>query len=612
MGTSFGNNVSLYTRDPETNKFEISANLFHPELRSNVNFGFSVRMTGSHIYVGAPSVDFGSRNNVGAVYVYTKPFEGWQDMFEAKQIVPYDTLAYGLFGYSFETTYNTLIVGAPLAELKFESGEFTDIRDPGATYVIQGVTYDWSETIPFLKLQGESLNESDDYGASVALSDDYFFVGALGEDTDEGFNSGAVYTTEMPPLVQLAEPVCITSEVVDFFGYPYGGVWSGTGIIDEIEGFFDPKIAGEGVHLITYETPNCAYLGKLKIEVLPPLNVETISETNQLICDGNSAILELKAENAISHAWFYSPNGVDYEQLTSGGKEETFKYETKIAGYYYCEVSDEKCSTISETFLVEEVENELFLTSVDDVCDNKTINLQASPSGGFWLGEGVTRDGRFNSEELVNGEYTLQYVYTAESTCYDTASLTVNKSKIELNALKVDGDVFPFADHDNFIPIEICNSSDAVELGVDLQSNETVYWEFSKNPELGYQYLSEGASSINVAEDGYYRAVVELGGCSQSGLPLQLVYHQSDSIAVPNVITVNSDNKNDFFRPVIKDVEEAKMMIYNRSGRMIHSTDESALYWKSGDTPSGVYYWYLDVTTSCDNYKLKGSLHVLK
>lgn len=376
----------LVTKDKQEGKWKVTSRFTQPRAGSYNSFGALAKITENHIFIGAPNMNIAGIENVGAVYVYTKPPQGWPATTnQAVEILPYDKIENGLFGHAFEAIENTLIVGAPMADYKYVGdGIFPfpnpinigktpiAVNEPGATYVIQALDYQWKETVPFLKLQGESLSELDHYGYSVALSQDHLFIGATFEDTKEGHNSGAVYATNMPPLVKVVPPVCIKDGPIDLFGYPYGGVWDGPGITDVDLGIFDPAIAGVGEHLLIYETPNCAYTGKLKVVVNSGPAIISTSPINSIICEGVPAQLSVQAEDATSYEWFYKEEeGDTFYPIPESNKAVWEAFNT---GSYYSVIKGTwRCAVISDTFSVE-----MKHFDIDLIADTKVI----CPKGG--------------------------------------------------------------------------------------------------------------------------------------------------------------------------------------------------------------------------------------
>ena len=427
----------LITKDPEDCRWKITSRFTQPGPSSYHGFGALAKITENHVFISAPNMDVGGVNNVGAVYVYTKPKSGWPAYTsEARQIVPYDTLEYGLFGYSFEALENTLIAGAPLADYWFDGSENVLIEEPGAAYVIHGVDYFWEETIAFLKLQGASLSESDQYGFSVALSEDYFFIGATTEDTGKGHNSGAVYVTKMPPLIKIVPPVCLNDEPVDLFGYPYDGVWEGPGITNADLGIFDPAIAGVGEHLLTYETPNCAYTGKLKIVVNQNPTIIATSPTEVVVCEDVPVELFVNASDATGYEWFFKPE--DETAFHSLNESDAAEWETSEPGSYYCEVAGLWCAVTSPVFTIEKMHYNIDLIAGSKfICHGEdveiTTNAPADAESYTWLFRARDHSAfaEVETEKVFmtnkGGEYTCQ-VSVAGCTFYSDTITLVDKS----------------------------------------------------------------------------------------------------------------------------------------------------------------------------------------
>jgi gliding motility-associated-like protein len=76
-------------------------------------------------------------------------------------------------------------------------------------------------------------------------------------------------------------------------------------------------------------------------------------------------------------------------------------------------------------------------------------------------------------------------------------------------------------------------------------------------------------------------------------------------LGVPNIITPNNDNLNDFFVVPVSQ-RGGKLEIYNRWGRKVQEFANYQNTWGTGQ-PSGVYYYYL---TDTSGNKTKGWVEV--
>ena len=63
-------------------------------------------------------------------------------------------------------------------------------------------------------------------------------------------NVGPIFIDPVAPMCQSAEPIQITVT-------PFGGIWTGPGVVDGYWGVFDPDEAGGGTHTLTYTINGC-------------------------------------------------------------------------------------------------------------------------------------------------------------------------------------------------------------------------------------------------------------------------------------------------------------------------------------------------------------------
>lgn len=79
---------------------------------------------------------------------------------------------------------------------------------------------------------------------------------------------------------------CTTSPIDTLGSYTPGGTWSGTGIIDNINGVFDPAIAGLGMHKVYYSVTdgnNCSNTDSVSIEVIVCTGIENNLVNNNVL-----------------------------------------------------------------------------------------------------------------------------------------------------------------------------------------------------------------------------------------------------------------------------------------------------------------------------------------
>ncbi len=141
-------------------------------------FGWSVRIDNNFIAIGAPLDDENPVESLGSVYLFKRDLGIWAGIQKLKPSNLSDINGYQ-FGTSIALLSNTLVVGAPSART---SGS----QATGAVFVFN---FDGNNWIESQKLLGTNTYPTDEFGTSVALSQDDIFVG----EYHESLHIGAVY-----------------------------------------------------------------------------------------------------------------------------------------------------------------------------------------------------------------------------------------------------------------------------------------------------------------------------------------------------------------------------------------------------------------------------------
>jgi hypothetical protein len=151
-----------------------------PSNKNIQNFGYSVAISGDYIVVGDHE-NGDSDAGAGIVFVYNKVDGEWT---EVAQLVPEDPAADEWFGsaVSISEDASTIAVGSASRG----SGSI------GTTYLFhkEESPDQWTFSGTCVAEDGTEL---DDFGRSVALSDDLVFVGAPSDYACVGFDAGSVY-----------------------------------------------------------------------------------------------------------------------------------------------------------------------------------------------------------------------------------------------------------------------------------------------------------------------------------------------------------------------------------------------------------------------------------
>ncbi len=108
-------------------------------------FGTSVSISGNTVVVGAPDANVGSNNNQGAAYVFTESGSGWTNMTQTAKLTASDGAAGDYFGHSVSISGNTVVVGALDATVGSHSQQ-------GAAYVFTEPGSGWANMTQTAKL----------------------------------------------------------------------------------------------------------------------------------------------------------------------------------------------------------------------------------------------------------------------------------------------------------------------------------------------------------------------------------------------------------------------------------------------------------------------------
>ena len=112
-------------------------------------------------------------------------------------------------------------------------------------------------------------------------------------------------------------------------------------------------------------------------------------------------------------------------------------------------------------------------------------------------------------------------------------------------------------------------------------------------------------------------------------LPLLFIYAQVNEIEtggpeasvqhvmLPNVFTPNGDGVNDVFRPLLSQMSDFRLRIFNRNGQEVYEGNGGDVAWdgryNGGLVPEGVYfYFYRGLTTDGRELKQTGSVTVIR
>jgi len=169
-------------------------------------FGWSASISGDYAIVGAYGDD-DNGSNAGSAYIFHYNGSGWV---EHTKLTPNDGATNDYFGYSVAISGNYALVGAV-----YESN--VNGNGAGAAYVFYFNGSSWDQQAKLIASDGF---ESDAFGRSVSIADDYAVVGAPYEN-ENGPYAGSAYVFHRAGSTWTEEDKLIASDgfIGNYFGW---------------------------------------------------------------------------------------------------------------------------------------------------------------------------------------------------------------------------------------------------------------------------------------------------------------------------------------------------------------------------------------------------------
>jgi hypothetical protein len=241
-------------------------------------------------------------------------------------------------------------------------------------------------------------------------------------------------------------------------------------------------------------------------------------------------------------------------------------------------------------------------------CGEGSLELLATGAANYrWY------DAEVNGDLLFEGNPYITPVLTSKRDFYVCA---VSQNR-ESQRIKVTAIVHPqpelecnfseeyFEDTDNSYSANVRSGTPPLSFVYDFGNNVN---KQTANSTISHQFNEAGQYTVTVL-------VTDAAGCEASCSDVVKILKKE--IFIPNIITPNSDQKNDNFKvyhQVEKHYRELDpgqsffMQIFNRWGKEVFNTHNPLAGWAATDDSAGIYYY----TVALDNNIFKGSIHVKK
>ncbi|HEY2354729.1 MAG TPA: hypothetical protein VGH79_07530 [Gaiellaceae bacterium] len=153
--------------------------------------GTSVALSADTIVAGCPQRSIGGNPDQGAVYVFTKPSDGWGDATQTARLTASDGAAYDALGWTVSVSGDTVAAGAPLRSVGDNGAQ-------GTVYVYTKPAGGWVDATQTAELTASDGAAADQLGWSVMVSDDTITAGAPQRTVAGHAAQGAVYEYTRP------------------------------------------------------------------------------------------------------------------------------------------------------------------------------------------------------------------------------------------------------------------------------------------------------------------------------------------------------------------------------------------------------------------------------
>lgn len=343
-------------------------------------------------------------------------------------------------------------------------------------------------------------------------------------------------------------------------------------------------------YTVTGALNSCTTTALITVSVLAlPKPVISVSKTHSCVND----TLSLEGFGADYYNW-KGPEGI----LLSGQSASFVATNSWLSGNYTLTAVDLKGCRASATLSLT-VHDLPVGTLKSDLWKNcvpfrANFDFKSSflPLAGWKLDDVHIGSGNLFSYDFTTaGDYTLRGILRDPATgCINTMTFLVEAHPQPLAGF----DLSPEKPVENIDEVIFTNTSQGKEL-------TKFNWYFNDNN--GYQSQNKN-TSYRFTEAGLYpvaMVVTNKWGCQDTAI--KAIKIESDlAVYVPNIFTPNDDELNDIFLPVVRGIKFYEILIFDRWGVNVFSTDDPKTGWdgtyRGEPCKQGVYVWKINLSSN--------------
>jgi gliding motility-associated-like protein len=364
-----------------------------------------------------------------------------------------------------------------------------------------------------------------------------------------------------------------------------GGVWTGSGITDNITGTFNPSVAG--TFTVTYTISGSCGNSDTEVVIVNSPSNSTINNVTP-VCAGTAAF-DLTAATA-GGSW----SGTGITNAANG----TFDPNVSGPGTFPITylISNGCGSSSTQNVTVNQLPTPSTTPDVSTGCAPLCVQFTGSGSAlcnsvSYNFGDGITSSSSDPSHCYNAGTYSVTITCTDFNGCSGTNSIPViiNAHAVPTAAISVS-------------PSSIVAPNTSVVFTDASTSGGNQIWNFG-DPSSSNNTSFLSSDSHTYTQEGIYcisLVSINNNGCIDS--TSECITVVSDAVfSVPNVFTPNGDGNNDVFFIASSGVKTLECTIYDRWGLKIAQFGALNAGWNGRTSagavaPDGVYYYTLVIT----------------
>lgn len=379
-----------------------------------------------------------------------------------------------------------------------------------------------------------------------------------------------------------------------------------------------PTGNGSVIYTISVTNPIGGCVETKTVEILyPPLTTSISAVANSsIICLGEST--NLSATGASIYNWYSLQNGT-LTPISSSASLTTVPITSGATSYVVTgtlscpgSVPDTKTVTVN----VKPLTN-LSISNLKDVtkCLNTSVLLNPTVSSNSSLNTGTpysyiwtTLPGNIpaigtntNSTYFESSNTTTSLVVTVNGNCANSVTDTVQVSNFanDISALISNS-------------LSICQNTDFTLNSIVSGGRPDYNYSWIISPSSNTISTSQNLTYTSPETAGIYTITLNvIDSCSYQYSDFEtIIVLPPCNITIPNVITANGDNINDYFK--ITNIEyhpNTSVTIFDRWGRKVYENSNYNNTWKADDLNDGTYFYVIDVV---DDKKYNGFITIFK